>query len=91
MKSYYDPSNNQIKLAGIGRNLMDIAATAPMKGLKDEEIGRYNRMASFGDTLTRVGALWGPKNINEILKTARVTSEEATEFMQIGMKKIEIK
>ena len=84
--NYYDPTPNQLKLASIGRKLMDVAATTSMKGLKDDEIGRFNRMASFGDTLTRVGALFGPKNLKEILDTARITQDEATEFMQIGMK-----
>lgn len=87
MKSYYDPTPNEVKLAGIGRNLMDVAANTSMKGLKDAEIGRYNRMAAFGDTLTRVGAIFGPSKVEEILKTAGITAEEATEFMKIGMKK----
>lgn len=86
MKSYYDPTPNEIKLAGIGRRLMDIAATTSMKGLKDAEIGRYNRMASFGDTLTRVGAIFGPSKVQDILKTSGITADEATEFMKLGMK-----
>lgn len=86
MKSYYDPTPNEIKLASIGRRLMDMSCQAPMKGLSDAEIGRYNRMASFGDALTRVGALFGPKDVKEILKAASVTAEEATEFMKLGSK-----
>lgn len=85
MKSYYDPTPNQIKLAGIGRRLMDIAATSPMKGLKDAEIGRFNRMASFGDALTRVGTVFGPSNVKEILKASAVEADEAQEFMKLGM------
>lgn len=91
MNSYYDPTPSQIKLAGIGRNLMDIAATVSMKGLKDAEIGRYNRMASFGDTLTRVGVVFGPKTVEEILKASRITEAEATEFLKLGMKPLSIK
>ena len=84
MKSYYDPSNAELKLARIGRQLMEISATAPMKGLKDAEIGRYNRMASFGDCLTRVGTLFGPTDLKNILKQSGCTTEEATEFFKLG-------
>lgn len=84
MKSYYDPSNAELKLARIGRQLMEISATAPMKGLKDAEIGRYNRMASFGDALTRVGTVFGPRDLSKLLLTANVTVEEAQEFFKIG-------
>ena len=80
----HETSKNQIILGGIGRRLMDIAATAPMKGLKDAEIGRFNRMASFGDTLTRFGTTFGPRNIDEVLKTSGVTRKEAEEFMKLG-------
>ena len=84
MKSYYDPSSSELALARIGRRLMDISATAPMKGLKDTEIGRYNRMASFGDCLTRVGTLFGPSDLKNILNQSGCTQEEATEFFNLG-------
>jgi len=84
MKSYYDPSKNQLILARIGRRLMDISATAPMKGLKDAEIGRYNRMASFGDALTRFGTTFGPSNISDLIVQSGVTADEATEFFTLG-------
>jgi len=84
MKSYYDPSPREIKVAVIGRRLMDIAATTPMKGLKDHEIGVYNRMATFGDTLTRFGAPFGPRNLEEVLKASGVSMEEAEKFMQLA-------
>lgn len=83
--SYYDPTPAQLTLAKIGRKLMDISATTPMKGLSDAEIGRFNRMASFGDALTRVGTIFGPANVKEILKTSRCDAAEAQEFMKIGM------
>jgi hypothetical protein len=84
MTNYYDPTANELILARIGRRLMDISATAPMKGLKDAEIGRYNRMASFGDALTRVGTVFGPRDLSNLLLTAQVTVEEAQEFFKIG-------
>ena len=82
----HETSKNQIILGRIGRTLMDISANAPMKGLKDAEIGRFNRMATFGDTLTRFGTTFGPRNLEEVLKTSGITIEEAKEFMAIGAK-----
>jgi len=84
MQSYYDPSSNELALARIGRNLMEISANAPMKGLKDAEIGRFNRMASFGDALTRVGTTFGPTDLKNLLKVSGVTADEATEFFTLG-------
>lgn len=80
----HETTKNQIILGRVGRNLMDISATAPMKGLKDEEIGRYNRMATFGDTLTRFGTPFGPKTLEDVLKVSGVSKKEAAEFMNIG-------
>ena len=80
----HETSKNQIILGQIGRRLMDISATAPMKGLKDAEIGRFNRMASFGDALTRFGTTFGPRSVDEVLNTSGVTRKEAEEFMKLG-------
>jgi len=80
----HETSKNQIILGNIGRRLMDISATAPMKGLKDDEIGRFNRMASFGDALTRFGTTFGPRSVDEVLNTSGVTRKEAEEFMKLG-------
>ena len=82
----HETTKNQIILGNIGRRLMDISATTPMKGLKDAEIGRFNRMASFGDSLTRFGTTFGPRNLEEVLKASGITIEEAKEFMAIGAK-----
>lgn len=84
MKSAYDPTPNEIKVAVIGRKLMDISVNMPMKGLKDEEIARSNRMSSFGDALTRFGSTFGPRNLKEVLKLSGVSMEEAEEFMQLA-------
>jgi hypothetical protein len=80
----YETSKNQIILGRIGRTLMDISANAPMKGLKDEDISRYNRMATFGDTLTRFGTTFGPRNLEEVLKTSGISQKEAAEFIKLG-------
>ena len=83
-KTSYDPTKNEIVVANIGRKLMEIAAGTFMKGMDDEGIARINRMSSFGDTLTRFGAPFGPKNLEEALKVSRCTKEEASEFMHLG-------
>ena len=80
----YETTKNQIILTRIGRTLMDISANAPMKGLKDAEIARFNRMASFGDSLTRFGATFGPSNLEEVLKVSGVSQKEAAEFIKLG-------
>lgn len=80
----HETSKNQRILGQIGRRLMDISATSPMKGLKDDEIGRFNRMASFGDALTRFGTTFGPRSVDEVLNTSGVTRKEAEEFMKLG-------
>jgi len=84
MKSAYDPTENQIVVAKIGRKLMDISVNTPMKGLKDDEIARTNRMSSFGDALTRFGTSFGPRNLKEVLKLSGVSQTEAEEFLKLG-------
>ena len=89
---YADDINPQTrKLANMGRTLMDISSTTSMKGLSDEEIGKTNKMSSFGDALTRFGTAFGPKNLPELLKTAGVTAEEAKEFLAMAQVKGPVK
>ena len=71
-------------VANIGRKLMDISVNTPMKNATAETIARSNRMSTFGDTLTRFGAPWGPKNLGEVLTTSGISKKEAEEFMQLG-------
>ena len=80
----HETSKNQLILGQIGRRLMDISATSPMKGLKDDEIGRFNRMASFGDALTRFGTTFGPRSLDDVLNVSGATRREAEEFMKLG-------
>ena len=87
MKNPYATTDNQRIIASIGRKLMDISETMPMKGLKDEDIARTNRMSSFGDALTRFGTTFGPKSLNDVLKISGVSVKEAEEFMKIGYSK----
>lgn len=74
-------------IVNMGRKLMDISAKMPMgKGVSDDEVAKSNRMSSFGDALTRFGTDFGPKNMAELLKVARVTPEEAKEFLALAQK-----
>ena len=79
-------TTQQRLLANIGRALMDISETMPMKGLTDADIARTNRMSSFGDALTRFGTTFGPRNLAEVLKLGGVTEDEAREFIKLGSK-----
>ncbi len=80
-----DPKTKMI--ANLGRRLMDMSANMPMgKGVSDDEIAKSNRMSSFGDALTRYNTDFGPKNMKELLKVARVSAEEAAEFIELAKK-----
>jgi len=81
----YSDNPQHKKLADIGRKLMDMSASMKItKNTPDSEIDKSNKMASFGDALTRFGTSFGPRNMQELLKTSRVSKEEALEFMKIG-------
>ena len=80
-----DPKTKMI--ADLGRRLMDMSAKMPMgKGVSDEEIEKSNKMSSFGDALTRFGSPFGPRNMKDLVKAARVTPEEAKEFIELAQK-----
>ena len=80
-----DPKTKMI--ANLGRRLMDMSAKMPMgKGVSDDDIAKSNRMSSFGDALTRFNTDFGPKNMKELLKIARVSAEEAAEFIELAKK-----
>jgi hypothetical protein len=69
-----DPKTKQF--ATIGRTLMDISAKMKItKTTPDEEIAKSNRMAAFGDALTRFGTTWGPRNLAELLKDSGCSKE----------------
>lgn len=80
-----DPKTRMI--ADLGRKLMDMSAKMPMgKGVSDDEIAKSNRMSAFGDALTRFNTDFGPKNLKDVIKLARVTPEEAKEFLELAQK-----
>ena len=43
-------------------------------------------MSSFGDALTRFNTDFGPRNLKDVIKSARVTPEEAMEFIELAKK-----
>lgn len=80
-----DPQTKMV--ADLGRRLMDMSAKMPMgKGVSDDDIAKSNRMSSFGDALTRFNTDFGPKNLKDVIKSARVTPEEAMEFIELAKK-----
>tara|TARA_B110000503_G_scaffold14068_1_gene19218 strand:- start:431 stop:697 length:267 start_codon:yes stop_codon:yes gene_type:complete len=85
-KSVYDPSEKELSIAKLGRKLMDLSENMYMKGFSDAEIGRSNRMSTFGHVLTGFGTTFGARNLDEVLKKSGVSKEEAEEFMQIAYK-----
>ena len=87
LKPGYADDPKMRMIANLGRKLMDMSAKMPMgKGVSDEEIAKSNRMSSFGDALTRFGTDFGPRNMSDLIKTARVTPEEAKEFLALAQK-----
>ena len=82
----YADDSKYAQVARLGRRLMDMSANMPMKGASDDDIDKSNKMSSFGDALTRFGSSFGPKNMAELIKSARVTPEEAKEFLAIAQK-----
>jgi len=83
----YSDNPQHKKLADFGRKLMDMSASMKItKTTSDEEIHRSNQMSSFGDALTRFGTDFGPKSLPELLKVARVSKEEAMEFLALAQK-----
>jgi hypothetical protein len=84
MKNSYGSSKNEQIIAAVGRKLMDISEKMPMKGLRDDEVARSNRMSTFGDALTRFGTVFGPKTLEDVLRVSNVSKKEAEEFMQLG-------
>jgi len=80
-----DPKSRMI--ADLGRKLMDMSASMKItKDTPDEAIEKSNKMSAFGDALTRWGTDFGPKNLNDVVKLARVTPAEAKEFLEIAQK-----
>ena len=70
-----DMTPQQRKLANLGRVLMDLAVTT-----KDDALA--NLMASVGDSLTRFGTSFGPKNLDELMKKTGASKEIINKLLQ---------
>ena len=63
----YETNDNFRKLANYGRILMDQAVTT-----KDDELS--NTMSRVGDALTRYGTTFGPRSLEELVKTTKTST-----------------
>ena len=76
--SYYGMSDQQRQLADIGRALMN----AQFKADSDEE---SNKLSLIGSELTRFGAEEGAKNLEDLMRKAKITSrDELLKYMSMG-------
>jgi hypothetical protein len=82
----YENTEQSRKLAALGRKLMDMSATMPMKGASDDEIAKSNKMSALGDALTRWGTTFGPKNIKELVKASGLEPNEIQELLAMAQK-----
>lgn len=64
----FDLTPEQRRIANFGRILMDQAAT-----IKDDSLS--NMMAKVGNELTNFGAIFGPKNIQDLISKTGATKE----------------
>ena len=83
----YENSEQARKLAALGRTLMDMSASMPMKGASDDDIEKSNKMSALGDALTRWGTSFGPKNIKELVKATALEPNEIQELLAMAQKK----
>ena len=72
-------SPQQRKLANMGRTLMNAAATT-----KDDNLS--NVMSKVGNELTNFGALFGAKNLAELVKRSGVSAEVIKKLMAYAEK-----
>jgi len=76
--NYYGMSDQQRQLADIGRALMN----AQFKADSDEE---SNKLSLIGSELTRFGAEEGAKNLEDLMRKAKITSrDELLKYMSMG-------
>lgn len=75
----FDLSPQQRKIANMGRTLMNQAATT-----KDDALS--NVMSKVGNELTNFGALFGPKNLKELVAKTNVSAEVIKKLMAYAEK-----
>ena len=56
---FFAPTEEQKRLADLGRQMMDYSEYADMTGLVDKEIAVFNHLSHVGYMLTQVGAPFG--------------------------------
>jgi hypothetical protein len=74
------------KLANIGRALMTHSETASMKGKDDNAIRMYNQMSALGNTLTKFGTVFGPKNVKDVMDETDLDAAAIKALMAFGEK-----
>ena len=79
-----DPKHK--RLADIGRALMAHSETASMKGKTDAEIGMFNQMSSLGNNLTKFGTTFGPRSLQDLMKSTDLNAETIKKLLAFGKK-----
>jgi hypothetical protein len=74
------------KLANIGRALMTHSETASMKGKDDNQIRMYNQMSALGNTLTKFGTTFGPKNLKDVMAETELDAAAIKALLAFGEK-----
>ena len=82
----YETGTVNKKLATIGRALMTHSETASMKGKDDNAIKMYNQMSALGNTLTKFGTTFGPKNVKDVMDETDLDAAAIKALMAFGEK-----
>ena len=82
----YETGTVNKKLATIGRALMTHSETASMKGKDDNAIRMYNQMSALGNTLTKFGTTFGPKNVKDVMDEPDLDAAAIKALMAFGEK-----
>ena len=60
MIGHFDPTENQLELARVGRQMMAFSEDfMGLNKLKEAELVQLNQLSSVGDKLTTYGTAWG--------------------------------
>lgn len=79
-ESVNEENEAQRKLAQIGRKMMDMAASE-----KDDEFS--NNLAKLGDALTRYGTPFGPRSVEDLIKTTGLEIKDIKAMMDAAEKR----
>jgi len=57
---HFDPTENQLELARIGRDMMEFSEMYfGLKHVPEQQLTELNQLSSIGDKLTTFGTVWG--------------------------------